>query len=362
MRSVRLILVSAAVAAVVAAPHASAGDVAAPAPAPIDEPEDCLELTPDQHSAYGITDDGQEIVLDAHFVLDEVLLESGQAIVAHAAKPYREIGIRLQPTFQEVQFPASGTSSEGKSYIDSQALIDQTRDLLGGYRPHNSDVVYTITSKEIGGGVAGEAVAGQADCIGGVRYPEAAFGVGEMGREDTPEWHMWGGKVAGHEMAHLLGAHHHYANCAQGDPDTFTTQGTTCTLMFNDVTFVSLRFSTVEAAVVRGHALEYLAATPIGPPPRVERAIDVRRSKRGLKGAFQPASSEQCVSTAPLEVQRAEGRTWTTVDRLNADYYGEFKVELTERGEYRVVAPTVDRHDGKSWSTCEEAVSGTVRV
>ena len=100
-------------------------------------------------------------------------------------------------------------------------------------------------------------------CIGGVRYPDRAFAVGEARRD--PGVH--GGpvaaiahadaKIAAHEIGHLLGAHHHYANCAEpevaGDPLDVAPR----TLMYNYLEFLDLRFSQLNAAVVRGHAERY---------------------------------------------------------------------------------------------------------
>ena len=358
-----LIGVLAVAAALLAAPHATAGAPPGPVRAIVDDAEDCLEAVPEQVSVSGVQDDGQEIFLDVHFLLDDVLVESAQEIAAHAAKPFREIGITLRPTFEQVAFPSSRKAGNGRPYIDSLELIQRTRAHVGGIRPHRADVVYAITAKEIGSaGAAGDAVAGQADCIGGVRYPWAAFAVGEMGDEDTADWHMWGGKVAGHEVAHLLGAHHHYANCAQGDPDTFTRQGTICTLMFNDVGLISLRFSTVEAAVVRGHALEYANETPTGPPPMASRTLDVARTRRGLEGWFDRDTAVGCADRVPVEVQRKTGRAWVAEDRLTTDEAGVFEVTLDTRGSFRVVAPAVERNDGRSWRTCGEAVSKTFRA
>ena len=238
----------------------------------IDDAEDCAEPVPQQISVP-TSDDGREVVLDVHFLLDGVSPESAAEIVRHASKPYSDAGIRLSPTFEEVSFEAAGTAANGKPYIGAEELIKSTRQHLGGFRPYNSDVVYTLTSKEPGAGGAGEGVAGLADCVGGIRFPEAAFAVGEAGLRDDPEWHVWGGKVAAHEIAHLLGAQHHYANCAEGDPEATRQDLTPCTLMFNDVLLVSLRFATLESAVTRGHALAYADETPSGPPPVAGRRI-----------------------------------------------------------------------------------------
>ena len=65
--------------------------------------------------------------------------------------------------------------------------------------------------------------------------------------------------VAAHEIGHLMGAHHHYANCVEGiAPDELLgLELTPCTLMFNAVNPASLRFSAVNGPVVRGHAVDF---------------------------------------------------------------------------------------------------------
>ncbi len=67
-------------------------------------------------------------------------------------------------------------------------------------------------------------------------------------------------EVMAHEIGHLMGAHHHYANPVEGN---LTSAGpndlSPATLMFNAVNFASLNFSAVNASVVRGYAVNYAA-------------------------------------------------------------------------------------------------------
>jgi hypothetical protein len=61
-------------------------------------------------------------------------------------------------------------------------------------------------------------------------------------------------------MGHLMGAHHHYANCVEGNLSSDGPNDLSpCTLMFNSVNYASLSFGTLEGAVVRGHAVSYAA-------------------------------------------------------------------------------------------------------
>ena len=55
-----------------------------------------------------------------------------------------------------------------------------------------------------------------------------------------------------------MGGHHHYGNCAeatQGEQEV--SEGSPCTLMFNFADFHSIHFSTLNGAVVRGHAVDF---------------------------------------------------------------------------------------------------------
>ena len=110
--------------------------------------------------------------------------------------------------------------------------------------------------------LARQAYAAMADCIGGVAYADRAFAVGEFTPIAQTSLVLYAlgthfaAKTFAHEVGHLMGAHHHYANCAEaavpGDAP--------CTLMFNFVDIQKLQFSTLNSLVVRGHAQLY--ATP----------------------------------------------------------------------------------------------------
>ncbi len=260
MTNARLIVAVAALAALVWAPQAAARPAATPPPAGFidEEAEDCLELVPERHSVHGVDDAGQEVVLDAHFVLDEVPSEDARAIVEHASKPYEEIGIRVAATYEEVLFEPSGRTAGGVPKIDAQELIDATREHFGGYRPHHADVVFTLTGKELtSGGAFGEATAGMADCIGGIRYPAAAFAVGEANLEWEPHGRP-GGVIAGHEIAHLLGAHHHYSNCTEALPSgALRGDFNPCTTMSPLAATASSTFGLLERSYVRYYTATY---------------------------------------------------------------------------------------------------------
>ena len=359
-RTAILIGLCAALAALVVAPQAFAGKVPERGhSAPIDDAKDCLQATPAQRSVYGV-DGRDEVVLDVHFVLDGPHSEWGEAMAKFAAEPFADVGVVIDPTFEEVWFDPTGELEDGTPTIDPEELMQATRQHLGGYRPHGTDVVYTFTTKElVSSGALGGSVAGQADCIGGVQYPDAAFAVGEVGLQDERGWNKYGGKIAAHEVAHLMGAHHHYANCAEADEEGRREDLTVCTLMFNDVFLISLRMSTINGAIVRGHALEYANDTPQGPPPVATREVTLIRAGRRVEGEVT-STKEACANLVEVVVQERRGKTWESVHTTSTDAYGWFRYRPAAAARLRAVASPIQRFEGKSWWECPEAASASV--
>lgn len=243
MRKCLIAIVATAALSVAAAPTAAA------APIEIGHIPKCVELVP---AAISLQDDAT--TLDVRVLLDGVSQARGGQVVQAARQSYASQGIALNPTFQTVTF--TGTDAEG--------LIAQSKATFGGQRPAGTDVVYTLTGKDITLGGT-DAVAGLADCIGGVAFPANAFAVGENFKNDqasllglVPAAGSLSAKVAAHEIGHLLGGQHQYANCAEGVL-TELTEVSPCTLMFNDIGLASFNFSTVNSLVVRGHSQAYAA-------------------------------------------------------------------------------------------------------
>jgi reprolysin-like metallo-peptidase family M12B len=213
----------------------------------------CLEGTPDSIGIAGVTDSGQIVDLAVAVLLDGVDQATGAQIMAKAAESYAPLGINLRvSSWRTVAF--AGT--------EGAEQIQQAKNYYRGERPRGSDLVYVLTNKDITD--AGDTgLAGLADCIGGVRFKTRAFAVGEATGIDPfaigpfvlevdayPE-------IAAHELGHLMGAHHHYANCAEGLLTGAVNDLSPCTLMFNFVDFQSLNFSQVNGPIVRGHAVNY---------------------------------------------------------------------------------------------------------
>ena len=259
------------VALLLAALPSSAGG--APARLLFDAETDCFEAVP---AAADPGLDRRAVRLDLHVLVDGASDATARSAVAAARRAYGPLGIDLRATYQRVRLPADGRASTyGRPMFTAStdaAMAAAKRAVPHGRPPRGAELVYLLTNKDLyvrdvdGGRSYG--VAGMADCIGGVLDPHRAFAVGEsfepapldvaglaFAREQAA-------KVLAHELGHLLGAHHHYANCGEAVPAAAAERTTdACTLMFNDVGLVSLRFSTVNLAVVRGHAL---AAVPPG--------------------------------------------------------------------------------------------------
>jgi predicted Zn-dependent protease len=210
------------------------------------DPISCLEAVP-ASVAIGF---GPNINLDVRVLLDGTSQSRGENVFATVgALTYGALHITVRASYESVTF--SGT--------DAQGLIDQAKSrFVGGQRPSGIDVVFVLTDENIEAD-GNSSVVGLADCIGGVRFGDRAFAVGEdFGPDENNDLFLQNAtaKVAGHEIGHLLGAHHHYANCVEGLVSEIG-EPSPCTIMFNAVDLASLNFSALEASVVRGHASTY---------------------------------------------------------------------------------------------------------
>ena len=227
----------------------------------IDAEEDCLEPVPASYSFPGVSDDGHEVVLAVHVLLDGVAQPTAEAAMSKVAETYAPLSIKVVARYQGVSFqPEELVGTDQVPTSTPERLFAQSKEAVGGVRPADSDVVYLLTTKDI------EGASGVADCIGGVRWPDAAFAIGEISEElpiGPVRFYVDGtSEVAAHEIGHLMGAHHHYANCVEGagPEDVSNVEPAPCTLMFNYTDFMSPRFGTLEGAVVRGHALAFADA------------------------------------------------------------------------------------------------------
>lgn len=205
----------------------------------------CTEFVPQAISLQQVP-----TTLDVMVLLDGVDQSVAEEAVTAMRVAYDPLDMTVVASYQPVSFTTT----------DAVELNQAAKDHFGGQRPPGFDVVYTMTSKDItSDGPLGGNVAGMADCIGGIRYPDKAFAVGEV-IEDGPGGLLGipipllsgsdqTGKTMAHEIGHLLGGHHHYFSpegLLADDPNIGS-------LMGPSIGIISLRFSTLNAIMVRGH-------------------------------------------------------------------------------------------------------------
>ena len=232
---------------------------------PIDQERDCQELVPAAYSAPVLAeDDGTPVDFDVLVFRDGVDIHWAEAIMRNAQTSYEPLAIDVKATFRRIRIPADGSYS-GRPAAGSQQLFEALRKAVNGRRPKGFDGVLLLTEKAMfsftdsdGDGVADEnereyGHIGEAACAGGVRWPETAFALVDAEFSNLAEDV---GITTAHELGHLLGGHHHLANCAEGaraDPQT------PCTVMSAYALAISSRFSSINASIVRGHAVTFAA-------------------------------------------------------------------------------------------------------
>ena len=208
-------------------------------------PQDCVQPTPHQLGAAGVTDDGREVTVAVLVLLDGVSEKRGREMLAQAQQSYTPLNIVLAPKFRSVDLDTGG---------DAANAIGQVRAAVGGSVPKGFDVVHGIFAERLNS-------SGQADCLGGVRFRDRAFSVSWLvadrpfnaGVDVGPPLTDRAAKTVAHEIGHLLGAQHHYGNTVDGE------QPGQATVMFGNfgAAGISWWFSTLNAAAVRGHAITY---------------------------------------------------------------------------------------------------------
>jgi hypothetical protein len=234
---------------------------------PVDTVRECMELVP-ENVALPVLDSGQQVELSVYLLLDGTNPDVARRLMARAAESYKPLNIKLV---------LAGMKTVAYDTTISDQLIAAAKATMGGKPPRGVDIVGVFTSKEMQAATGGAGtVVGQADCIGGIRWDDTSFLVfSDITNIENPTTGQTGtlnsmglnpnvdaaSEVIAHEIGHLMGAHHHYANCTEG---MLTSAGPSdvspCTLMFPAVNFASLNFATLEAATVRGHAVKH--ATP----------------------------------------------------------------------------------------------------
>ena len=233
---------------------------------PVDAVRECLEAVPEE-VMLPVLDSGQMVELSVLLLLDGTDAAVAKQVMARAAESYRPLNISLV---------LKGTKTVSYSTTVSDQLIAAAKASVGGKPPKGIDLVGVFTTKEMQAATGGAGtVVGQADCIGGVRWDDTSFFVvSDIRNIENPTTGNTGtlnslglnpnvdatAEVMAHEMGHLMGAHHHYSNCVEGN---LTSAGPSdvspCTLMFPAVNFASLNFAALEGSTVRGHAVKHAA-------------------------------------------------------------------------------------------------------
>jgi len=234
---------------------------------PVDTVRECLEAVP-ENVAVPVLDSGQAVELSVLLLLDGTDAAVAQQVMARAAASYKPLNINLV---------LKGTKTVAYSTLISDQLIQEAKNSVGGKPPKGIDLVGVFTTKSMQAATGGAGtVVGQADCIGGIRWDDTSFFVvSDIRNIENPSTGTTGtlnsmglnpnvdatAEVFAHEIGHLMGAHHHYSNCVEGN---LTSAGPSdlspCTLMFPMVNFASLNFAALEGSTVRGHAVNH--ATP----------------------------------------------------------------------------------------------------
>ncbi len=256
---------------------------------------DCTEAAPTVLS----TDFSEPIDINVLVLLDGVPQATAERTMTVVARPYAALGINLLSHYAAAPAVAS---------VDPIEILDATRAAQSGRRPAGIDLVYTLTNKNLADPVSGDGVAGMADCIGGIAFGDQGFAVGEVDESPADELGLFGeqtAKIEAHELGHLLGGQHHYANCAQAPPTDADRSG--CTLLINDVGLAELTFSTLNASVIRGHAelWRYRGPAPDDPDSRTSTGSSGSAPPSGQAPSSKPSSKPSGKSAA---CKRAQSR------------------------------------------------------
>lgn len=232
---------------------------AAPAgAAPLREPvsidhlaQDCTQIPPEVTPAPALATT-PVLPLEVRVMVEPADLTVAKDYMAVAAGVFERAGVRLKVRYDEVTAPAGWEADVLGAGPGSDALFAFMKDRYGGQRPRGVDLVYFMTRYWAGG---------MADCIGGVADPATAFAFGSVdyaleGAVPAPTANE--GVIAAHELGHLLGAHHHYSNCAEALPSGATRGDTNlCTTMSPLATTASTTFGLLERSYVRYYVEKY---------------------------------------------------------------------------------------------------------
>ena len=215
------------------------------------EAEDCKQVPPEETPPLALSTD-EVLPLEVRVLAEAPDLTAANGYMRTTKETFARIGVRLRVRYQTVVSPQEWSAGGLTDGPDQPAIFEFMRSVVGGQRPAGVDVVYFMTRHWDGG---------FADCIGGVRFADRAFAFGSIDYATeglVPSPTVNEGVIAAHEIGHLLGAHHHYANCAEAQPSSALRGDTNpCTTMWPAAANASSTFGLLERSFIRSYVAEY---------------------------------------------------------------------------------------------------------
>ena len=289
---------------------------------------DCSDFVP---AATEPLPSSERIVVRVAVVLHDIDLATARETLANAQRAYAPLNIQLEPTYLYAYVPER----------EVEAVFAKLKSLFGGKRPAWAHAVLLLSAEDFPPQTTGGIdPAGVADCVGGITKPEESFAIAEVSENDNADE----AEVVAHEVGHLFGAHHHYANCAMGSREQGTYEDV-CTTMFNDVLLQSLTFGPLEASTIRAYAESFVDPLTVAPPADGTALTPIPASTR-----LAPDVCANPVFTDPVD----DVATWPGLESDEADVIEARYVFRAGRPWFRIEVKAADGQfegaDGVEWT------------